>query len=942
MLLSLCMEFEATPTLTLAPKRTRMPKSNKKTKADTKKTGSGKNLSLSGIDNRVGRALRWRMNAYKIDPTIANLIRPVPGMAKTKEPAPDQNPKQDTKSASKPLSQYRFKWGHSYFDAPVRENVVFYESFSGNGTLCNPFAVFKSLLHDPMRQNLEHVWSIRNDNERKAFNTEYAHYGNVRAVRHESADYWNELCTAKYLFNNATFPAYFTKRPEQIYVNTWHGTPLKAMGYHANEGSIGARNIIRNFVQADYLVSPNRFTTETMYQQAYRMQGIFSGKIIEQGYPRIDAQFSSKDEQRETLIALSDSGVQLSGRPIVLYAPTWKGESFHRPLNEAKSLLNRVQILKNSIGDKFDILLKVHQQVISHTKDIPELEPFLVPNSIPTNDALAVTDILITDYSSIFFDFLASDKPLIFFTPDKSDYSSLRGLYLDSLPGPDFSEIEDLAEALEQYGSNSNEDIISKFVSKRQLAQQTYCDREDGNSTSRIVNIVFDKNSSNLEVVETDSDSKEKILIYLGGMRRNGITASGLNLLTNIDYSKYDVSIWAPQPSKDNPADLYSKIPSDVRQFLRQGTHPLTEKRFKSMSRFLSLEEFDGATVPEDVKEVFNAEWRRSFGDSKFDYIVDFSGYAGFWSFVLLQGQARKSASVWQHSDLLSDRNKVVDGKKPNMGPLSSQFIAYRFFDNVVSVSEELMIINKSNLQKYTHKNAFGFCRNTLDTLRLSAALEASEELFDFTDSSRPLTIEMVLSKLVSHKGEQEILSMIANLKLKDRIFSKKGVVRFVTAGRLSPEKNQARMIRAFAKVHEQFPHTQLVIMGDGPVRNELEGLVHSLNLTDAVIFTGMVSNPLEIMRDCDCFVLSSDYEGQPMVILEASAMKIPVVTVNFDSVASALDETRGVIVDQDDDSLASGMIQYIEGSIIKSVDFDYFDYNREVMSEFYSAIGAK
>ncbi|MDN5743051.1 MAG: glycosyltransferase, partial [Yaniella sp.] len=160
------------------------------------------------------------------------------------------------------------------------------------------------------------------------------------------------------------------------------------------------------------------------------------------------------------------------------------------------------------------------------------------------------------------------------------------------------------------------------------------------------------------------------------------------------------------------------------------------------------------------------------------------------------------------------------------------------------------------------------------------------------------------------------------------------------TVGRLSPEKNHARMIVAFAQVHAQRPDTRLMIIGNGPLRRQLEELAALEGVADSVVFTGQQRNPYLLMRAADCFVMSSDYEGQPMVILEARILGLPIVSTAFGSVRSALPEGTGRIVGLDETELAEGMLDFLDGKV-PSVSFDADAYNREAVEGFYFAIGA-
>ncbi|WP_417218635.1 CDP-glycerol glycerophosphotransferase family protein [Arthrobacter sp.] len=823
----------------------------------------------------------------------------------------------------------------------MRENVIFYESFSGRGALCNPEALFTYLLVQGDMQSMEHVWAMRDPHEKSIFDAKYGRLRNVRSVILESDEYWRELCTAKYLFNNATFPPSFTKRPEQVYTNTWHGTPLKTMGYDSNEGPHGARNILRNFCQADFLVSPNSFTTNQMYRSAYRLEGIYRGAIIEQGYPRIDYQFEGEREVAETKEVLEAFGLGPLDGQVVVYAPTWKGPDFQNPVNEAHLLLDRALQLEEATGLR--VLLKVHQQVYKMALEIPEIKSYLIPHSIPANKVLSIADVLVTDYSSIFFDFLASEKPMIFFAPDQTQYNSTRGVYLDELPGPILDSIEELIATLKCLGTGGGLDPITSHEEARSRAKALYCSKETGNSTKRVVDIVMRGNPDQLPLVTDFSTAKEALLLYIGGMRNNGITTAALNLLQNLDYERFDVSIFAPQKSGSRPEYLYDRIPSSVRQFLRQGTHPLSRGRNDKMKAFLESTETSLRDMDPEVQEVFDAEWQRCFGATQFDYIVDFSGYAGFWSHILLAGQARKSYSVWQHNDLLRDRDKTVNGKKPNFTSLNSQFNSYRFFDNVVSVSEDLRNVNRKNLSEYAYPTVFGFSRNSLDTNKIRSAMEL-EPSADTRGEIKDLNfrnIEAVFDGLLERYSQREIQRELSDALLRQALFSSRGTTRFVTAGRLSPEKNQARLLKAFADVFSEFPNIELIILGDGALREELQALTKELGIDAAVTFTGMVDNPLDLMKRCDCFVLSSDYEGQPMVLLEASCLRLPIITVNFGSIGQSLPEERGVVVEQDVNELSQAMRSFVLSDNRLEVRFDFQAYNHEVVDEFYTAIGA-
>ena len=129
------------------------------------------------------------------------------------------------------------------------------------------------------------------------------------------------------------------------------------------------------------------------------------------------------------------------------------------------------------------------------------------------------------------------------------------------------------------------------------------------------------------------------------------------------------------------------------------------------------------------------------------------------------------------------------------------------------------------------------------------------------------------------------------------------------------------------------------MIVGSGPLADQLVALVGKLGLGDSVVFTGLLANPYVVMAASDCFVMSSNYEGQPMVILEALIVGLPVVTVAFGSAADALPSGFGLVTASTVEALADGMRAYLRGEV-PAPKFDVARYDHDVIREFYAAVG--
>jgi CDP-glycerol glycerophosphotransferase len=444
--------------------------------------------------------------------------------------------------------------------------------------------------------------------------------------------------------------------------------------------------------------------------------------------------------------------------------------------------------------------------------------------------------------------------------------------------------------------------------------RERFASREDGSATARIVDIVFRGNTSGYRVRDVTRDGRTSVLLHGGGMRPNGITSSLINLLDAVDHDRFDVSVVFPNSRRRVIVDKQLELNPRVRQLPRVGgmngsklAH--LQRRLSWLRRDLRAHRTRGIQ-----RRLWDDEWTRCFGSARFDEVIDFSGYAPLFATLLLHApDARRS--IWLHNDMAADSHRVIQGRKRYLRDLRGVFSLYPEYDHLVSVSPALAEINRRNLAGLAPAEKFASARN----LTNGASVLANAAVGLPAAVTNPLTGEV--PDWVNRLGRA------ANCRT------------FVTVGRLSAEKNHARLLDAFYVVHRARPDVQLVVVGNGPLLGALREQAGVLGISDAVIFTGHQQNPHAIMAASDCFVLSSDYEGQPMVLLEALTLGLPVVTVAFGSVHDALPEGSGLIVEQSVDGLVDGMSAYLEGGVPVG-PFDPDSYNRIAVDEFYRAIG--
>ena len=602
----------------------------------------------------------------------------------------------------------REHYGTHYESAVIEEQAILYETRDGASITDSPYAIFLNLITQEKYQNYQHIWVLKSGCEEALFNVPEAYRKFITVVERDTLDYVEAMLTSKYLITNSTFQTFFVKRPEQIYINTWHGTPLKLMGLDMPGGLYGAQNVMRNFLMSDFIVSPNAHTTN-IFKHAYKLNNVYTGKIIEHGYPRIDLTF--KTTKQELFEKLAQFGVSVDeSKEILLYTPTWRGTSVSKADNTIEQTVKEIEQLKETLADRYHILIKAHPFAYSYLKEDERLAGLLVSDYIDANELLSVTDVLVTDYSSIFFDFLVTDKPIVFYVWDKEVYENQRGLYIDQseLPGPTAESLEDLVEVLQDVEINTQPYQLNYQALKEKMVPY-----DDGNVTQDYVDIMFNHdNQPSVKLVSLDSD-KIKLLFYPGGMRKNGITTSFLNLMDNIDYDRYDVTLLAEEPKIEEVRYNYDRLNKHVRCLYRTGGTIWSPEEIEA-NRQLFNRDFSSEEAAYYPEQAYRRDTNRLLGNMRFDTAIDFSGYSLYWAKNILEATANRYL-IFAHNDLYADAHRTVDDKMPMYNGLMNLFSFYHKFDKIISVSPMTMEVNREKLAKFIRDDQMTYSVNTIN-----------------------------------------------------------------------------------------------------------------------------------------------------------------------------------------------------------------------------------
>ncbi|MES2474367.1 MAG: CDP-glycerol glycerophosphotransferase family protein [Verrucomicrobiota bacterium] len=757
---------------------------------------------------------------------------------------------------------------------------ILYESFHGNQMTCNPYAIFLHLLDRTEFANHTHVWVI---NDRESIPEKFRNLRNVIFIPKEGDGYMRHLATASVLINNSTFPHYFIRKKGQTYLNTWHGTPWKTLGKDdvGQDFSVYA-NLARNLLHTTHLISSNRHTTRILLE-SFDVDHLFRGVAAETGYPRIDLTLNLTDEAK---LGLMKRLGLTAGRKVLLYAPTWRGKLGQIETN-AEEMMRDIQRMTQT---GCQVLFRGHFL----GGDIPESSS--VPDDISSNELLAIVDILVTDYSSIAFDFMATGRPILYYLNDFKEYSRERGLYfdVDELPGKICTDLEILcSEVVNTLREGTNVD-----PERYKAARDRFCPMEDGCAAKRVVDLMF------TPVAEAAANtSRHNVLIYPGGFQPNGVTTSLLNLLRRLDYSKLNVTLAIlPWKSAENleRQQQFDQLPNGVRVLPRVGTMNLTVEERWVLDQFNANHDFSGsAQLWEIYSRAHEREYKRLFGSTSFDALVEFSGYSSFWAsvFAFAPEGTTKYRAIYQHNDKYHEWNT-------RFPQLERIFRIYHRFDRLISVCDATRKLNVDSLAEHFNLpvEQFDHCDNMLNP---EGVIERSGEPLD--------TVE-----------EEDLFSKTRRT--------------FISIARLSVEKDHEKLIRAFERLYQSRMDIRLLIVGDGPLLPQLKRLVQQIGMEEHIRLLGFRLNPFPYLKRADCLVMSSNYEGQGLVLFEAMILDKAVISTDIAACRSVIEGRSGMLVENSIDGLAEGMRAFCDGEL-EAVPVDLSAYQGNALESFYKKV---
>lgn len=771
-----------------------------------------------------------------------------------------------------------------------KKGIILFESFSGANINGQPFYLLKEVYENPSAYEYRKivVSASKNSMDKVRRFLQAQGFHTIDVVRVNSLKYCRYLAIAEVLVNNSTFPRYFIKKDEQFYLNTWHGTPLKKMGKslpNPNESD----NVQRNLFMAD-LVTVNSNYMEHIFQTDYLLSIKDDRHLLKTGNCANTAFFHDSDAIKQKL--------GLAGKTVIAFMPTWRGEINKRNYEIVDEYNDLYHDVTELLGPDFVFFIKTHQLVSNEEKEL--FQKF--PVSIETYEFLNAVDILITDYSSVMFDYAHKKKTVILYMPDLEEYMNTRGLYI-----PDFvnqfpfemvyskTELIEKLRIITQEPSNAVRDY-AEFL-------QTYCTYDSEVATGKLLDRIKEMGTGS--EISYQSQNKKKILVYTGSLAYNGITTALIALLNRIDREKYDVYAFKYSNKKNNNlVNKFLAVTSNIHYF------PINRKMlttpFEGIMLFLSKGSKGIFKISQRIrKETYERMYKKSFQTQRFDYLIHYSGYEADVKQIFSENKYTKNSIkiLYIHSDMFSEKKLK---KNINFHYLEDSF---KNFDRIALVNEHL---RQELLNNYSFlEDKLYVCPNIFNISRYENTNNANAA---GTDTDRRI----------------------------DDVLSDRSIFKFITIGRYSPEKGHLRLINAFDKIHHDYPNTVLIIIGGhGKSYSQTVERIESSPYGSHIFHLRNIDNPQYYLSKSNGFVLSSFYEGIGIVLFEALYFRIPIISTNIPGPSGFLQKGYGEVVENSEEGLVIGMEHLVQHKVSQK-EFDFNDFNEDAYDAFEEMLEGK
>lgn len=380
-----------------------------------------------------------------------------------------------------------------YYFKKIEDKQIVFESFMGRKYVDSPKAIYEFMLNNKAYKDYKFIWFFKKPENYQNI----AKNKRTIVLKYGSKDYYKYYASSKYWVTNSRIPDGIFRKKGQKYIQCWHGTPLKRLGFDIEVKGKNAMNTIKDLrrkYQLDakkysYMISPSKFCSEK-FISAFNLKKLGKENIIvEVGYPRNDFLINYKKLDVNNI----KNKLKLpKDKKIILYAPTWRDNQHDSSIGYTYKTEIDFDLLQKKIGKEYVILFRAHY-FIANAFDFEKYKDFIynVSEYDDINDLYIISDMLITDYSSVFFDYANLKRPMIFYMYDFEDYkNNMRDFYIDinELPGPIVKTQKELEKELTNIDKN-----FPKYKKKYEKFNKKYNYLDDGKATKRALEKIIEE-----------------------------------------------------------------------------------------------------------------------------------------------------------------------------------------------------------------------------------------------------------------------------------------------------------------------------------------------------------------------------------------------------------------------------------------------------------------
>ena len=777
----------------------------------------------------------------------------------------------------------------TYYNKPIDDGLVYLESRDGMDFTGNIFRIAQELCTNPAYAHLRMCVRVRDGVQAKV-EALCARYGLDRSRFEFAGTEWQAIEVmerARFLVTDSGMPWAYIKREGQVVLNTWHGTPLKVMGKFTPTEEHTVGGVQHVFLSSDYALFPSDYMREKMLR-SYMVDKVASGRAMMEGYPRNSVFFDAQGRGRVR------EELGFGDKTVYAYMPTHRGNRVQsKNSSQLIDVLDYLCELDCYLNDSELLLVKLH--VFNQSQiDFRQFDHIVAfPEGYEPYDVLNATDCLITDYSSVMFDYANTRNNIILFTYDEEEYFQDRGTYfpLSELPFPSVKTVGDLLGAMRAGKTYDDAEFLGRF-----------CTYDNATAVDRICRQVF--LGQDCCTTRPIANGKENVLVFAGSLAKNGITTALMNMLKSVDKSEKNyILAFKRQEVNSDPARVKA-IPSDIDYIPLFSDQYYTTDERAAYDAFRAEKEDWDVEYPDLLKRLFKREWDRYYWGIHFSDVIQFDGYGINVNLLFLAADARRSVIV--HNDMLKEMREKGNQHGPTLR------LVYSSFEHVGVVSDRLV---------GTVEEISGRSDNVLVVNNIHDAQGVRERA--------QMPIELQKDTLVRCWTPGSIADFVSNEGYK-----------FITIGRFSPEKGHMRLISAFDRFCDLHPTAKLMIVGGhGKLYDETLKFVLKQRHYEQIVVVRSLMNPMPILAKSDLFVLPSLYEGLPMVIQEADCLGIPVLSTDIEGPRGFMGQYGGYLCPDSEEGIYEGLLAFTRGEV-KPMHVDYAARNELAMSQFNRLFG--